>query len=292
MLRAALLLLLAVAANAPAQTVAFERGGDLWVAPLESPAKARKVATGAWPALSPDGTRLAFNTQDTDEPRRFIAVLDLASGNRTVFKDVPSDNAFGPLWSPDGQRLVFSIFVDKDWQLAVINADGTGFRSVKKAGPKARSVWGGAWAADGRSLFCQDMDELYEIDLDGKVLRQWNLAKLFPRGTLSSAAHLAPSPDGKSLLVDVDMDEGAERDEWQGPPPAVWQLDLASGDVRRLTAPDAFAWYTAWLSDREILVNSWPAKQKQIGISRLALDGKSPVRLVIKNARSPSVGGP
>lgn len=283
--------LLLLAGAAIAQPVAFERGGAVWLGAIGE-TKARKIARGAWPALAPDGARLAFNTQENDTPQRFIAVVDLTTGAKRVFRDVPSDNAFGPTWSPDGRRLAFSIFVDDDWRLAIIDADGTGFRLVKNPATKGRTWWGAAWAADGRSFFCHDLSDLFEIDLEGKILRRWSLGKLFPRGGLSSGSHLAPSPDGRALLIDVDMDEGAERDEWTGPPPAIWRLDLATGEVTRLTAPDAFAWHPCWLSDRELLVNSWPAGQREIGISRLAVDGASPARLVIKNARTPSAPTP
>lgn len=38
---------------------------------------------------------------------------------------------------------------------------------------------------------------------------------------MSGDIRLDASPDGKSLLMDVEMDEKARKD-WDGPPPSVW----------------------------------------------------------------------
>src|SRR5437868_6635806 len=83
------------AADGP-RKLAFERGAAVWVASLDGTG-ATKIAAGASPDISPDGMKLAFNTDEpsTKLPVRHIAVTDLASGKTTVFKDVPSDNSFG-----------------------------------------------------------------------------------------------------------------------------------------------------------------------------------------------------
>ena len=127
---------LAALAAGTERKLAFERGNSVWVANVDGTA-AKKIAAGDLPNISPDGSRLAFNTNEDSKtrpgPERHIAVADLATGKVTVFKDIPSDNCFGPVWSPDGSKIAFSIMAEKEWHLGLVNADGSGFRFVKNA---------------------------------------------------------------------------------------------------------------------------------------------------------------
>ena len=79
----------------------------------------KKIAGGGWPEISPDGARIAFNTEGDAKnrpgPERHIAVIDVATGKIDVFKDIPSDNCFGPVWSRDGSQIAFYIMSEGDW---------------------------------------------------------------------------------------------------------------------------------------------------------------------------------
>jgi TolB protein len=85
--------------------IAFERGDAVWVAKLDG-SEPRKVADGQSPELSPDGRRLAFNTQQAvgQPAHRRIALADLSTGKVTTFENVPSENCLQPSWSPDPER--------------------------------------------------------------------------------------------------------------------------------------------------------------------------------------------
>jgi len=73
--------------------------------------------------LSPDGKRLAF---DVTEPggKGDIWIRDLARGVTSRFTFDP-ESEFGPNWSPDGRKIVFSKQA-KAWDLYVKDAAGTG----------------------------------------------------------------------------------------------------------------------------------------------------------------------
>jgi len=279
---------LALTAQAAEQTIAYSDGA-IRTRALDG-GKAKKLAQGSWPDISPDGTKVAFNTEDDKTTERHIAVADIASGKVTIFKDIPSDNCHSPVWSPDGRRIVFYIFSNDDWRIGLVNADGSGFRYVSKGGGNDhRTLWGAAWSADGRSLFCQDLETLYRLDLDGKILDQWKSTDLFgEQAGLNSGCRLAPSPDGKSLLIDVDMAEDIERPDWDGPPPAIWSLDLATGKAVQVTKTTLFAWHPAWINDHEILCNHTPDGAKEIAVYRLDLKGGKP-QLVVKGATDATV---
>src|SRR5438128_9321872 len=122
--------------QAAQRKIAYERGENIIVADSDG-THSKKIAEGALPEISPDGTRIAFNTEGDAKnrpgPERHIAIADVASGKVTVLPNIPSDNCFGPVWSPGGSKLAFSIMADKAWQLGLVNADGSAFRFVKNA---------------------------------------------------------------------------------------------------------------------------------------------------------------
>jgi hypothetical protein len=50
------------------------------------------------------------------------------------------------------------------------------------------------------------------------------------------------SPDGKRLLLSIDMDEESDRKDWDGPLPALWAFDLQPQKATRLTPKRLFGW--------------------------------------------------
>lgn len=271
--------------------IAFERGDSVWIANLDG-TSARKIAKGSGPDLSPDGNRVAFNTDTSTKKEviRQIAVADLASKKVTVFKNgIPSTNCQGAIWSPDGTHILFEIFTDADWHLALVNADGSGFRYLRKAWPKGNSFWSACWAPDGRSIYAQNLDSIFQIDLDGKELNKWSIAKLFPNGGLNSETKFSLSPNGKILLMDVDMqDETANMPDWDGPPPALWIYDFATRTATRLTPKDVLVSKPSWLNETQILFTAQEAgaTQPSIYLMNVAEETK---KMLIKNASNASV---
>jgi TolB protein len=269
--------------------LAFERGEDVWIAKLDG-SGAKKIAKGSAPDLSPDGQLLVFNTDEPskDVPIRRIAIANVQTGKVKVVEGLPSNNCIRPVWSPDGKELLFQIITD-GWHLARVAADGSGFRFVKKAEPKGHSFWSACWAPDGKSFYCQDLDRLLQCDLRGEVLKSWDLLKLFPEAGFSSGARLDVAPDGRTMLLDADLNEEIVRKGWDGPPPSLWKLDLETSKVTRLSAKGSFDWEPRWLSAEEYLFISMPGGPSTISVYRQKLDG-SGRKLVIKNARMPSAG--
>src|SRR5438046_5332781 len=166
--------------NAAQRKIAYDRGENILVADVDG-THSKKIADGSWPEISPDGTRVTFNTEGDAKnrpgPERHIAIADVASGKVTVLPNIPSDNCFGPVWSPNGKQLAFSIMADKAWQLGLVNADGSAFRFVKNAELRPEAFVAPEWASDGQSIVCADLDNIYQIDLDGNLLKKWKLSK-------------------------------------------------------------------------------------------------------------------
>jgi TolB protein len=147
------------------------------------------------------------------------------------------------------------------------------------------------WARDGQSVFCEDMSNIYQIGLDGTVRAHWKINKIVPNGDMSGDGRIDISPDGKRLLLSIDMGEESGRKNWDGPLPALWVFDLQSKKATRLTPKKLFGWDGAWLDNDNILFLSRAAGEKEDSIYRMSTDGKNLKRL-IKNARFPSVSSP
>jgi TolB protein len=148
----------------------FSRDGGVWIANLDG-SGAHKIVTGDDPAIAPDGARIAY-TETGKGGTRHIAVIEVSSGKKVVFRDLPSDNAYGPVWSHDGQRILFNIFTENHWRLGLIAVDGSGFQFVPAPPGVTQDLFSPAWA-DDNNIFGQDLTNIYQVDLSGKTLAQW-----------------------------------------------------------------------------------------------------------------------
>jgi len=272
----------------PQRRIVFARDSTLWTANLDG-TKMRKLTRGADPSISPDGTKVAFTMSPPGgkELLRYIAVAEVATGATKVFKETPSNNCFGPVWSPDGALIAFEIFVENHWRLGLINADGSGFRFFGM--PPRDQGWSSAcWASDTKSIFCQDLENICQFGIDGELLASWEISKIVPQGEMDSSKRLSISDDGKSLLIDVNMDAEESPKDWEGPPPAIWLFDIPSRKATRLTPKKSYASDSCWLSNTEFLLVDADKDGRVSSIYRASISGGIP-RLVIKNAANPSV---
>jgi len=273
--------------------IAFERNNAVYVANLDV-TNEKKIADGIFPAISPDGTRVAFNTvEKTSETTyvRHMAVVDLATGKVNVFKNVPSENSYYPSWTADGKQILFTTRPHEVWDLVAINSDSTNFHVLKPGAQNEVSCYSPVWAHDGQSVFCQDMTNIYQIGLDGAVRAQWGISKIVPKGDMSGDGRIDVSPDGKRLLLSIDMGEESGRKDWDGPLPALWAFDLRSQKATRLTPKNLFGWDGVWIDNDDVLFLSKAVGEKDDSIYRMSADGKNLKRL-IKNGRFPSVSTP
>ena len=275
------------------QRIAFERNDAVYIANLDGTGE-KKIAEGIFPAISPDGARVAFNTVEKTSNTtyvRHIAVVDVATEKLNVFKDVPSDNSYYPSWTADGKQILFTTRPHEVWDLVAINSDGTNFHVLKPGVQNEVTRYSPTWAHDGQSVFCEDMSNVYQLGLDGAVRAQWKIDKIAPKGDMSGDGRIDVSPDGKRLLLSIDMGEESGRKDWDGPLPALWSFDLESQKATRLTPRKLFGWDGVWIDNNNILFLSKADGEKNDSIYRMSVDGKNLKRL-IKNGRFPSVSPP
>ena len=126
------------------RTIAFTRSVDgrdeLWLMDPDGsdqrPVTAGGAALKRWPAWSPDGRYLAYQSGFWSAPywTLRIAVVDLSTGGVSHVTAGPDDRF--PSFSPDGTQLAFggrSGNDDSDFDLFLVNRDGSGLRNVTNA---------------------------------------------------------------------------------------------------------------------------------------------------------------
>ena len=95
------------------------------------------------------------------------AQFDPATGAATELYvlDVPGESQSRPRFSPDGRFIAYEARGDGDWDLWVIDADGSNPRSVASSSALERQA---AWAPDQSGLFfVDDAQDIWRVPLDG-----------------------------------------------------------------------------------------------------------------------------
>jgi Tol biopolymer transport system component len=99
---------------------------DIWIIRLGH--EPRRITSGAGndfePAWSPDGLRLAFTRRDPSG-NYDIYTLNLHTGNFHRVTRNPAEDS-EPAWSRDGEQIAFTSDRGGDYDIYVINADGSG----------------------------------------------------------------------------------------------------------------------------------------------------------------------
>jgi len=115
-------------------------------------------------ALSPDSRRVAFSLFDSDSGATDIWVEDLARGARTRLTFGPASER-NPVWSPDGERIVFNTNA-KYGDLYVKPAAGGTEELLLHSEDKSPTDW----SRDGKLLFFQTNDSKSKTHWDIAVL--------------------------------------------------------------------------------------------------------------------------
>ncbi len=122
------------------------------------------------PAVSPDGTKIAFLSH-RDDPRGDIYVMDI-DGSNVVRLTTTSDTDSNPTWSPDGTKIAFVSRRSGYEEIWVMNADGS--NQTQLTHNNSSSIWP-AWSPSPDNLIAfasyhetsHNMYQIYVIKPDG-----------------------------------------------------------------------------------------------------------------------------
>jgi len=119
------------------------------------------------PALSPDGTTLAYESPVDGTLELFTRDLETAAIRRLTENDVED---WSPSWSPDGRRIAFASSRDKNADLYVIDIETL---EITRLTTHEADDINPDWGADGRIYFNSNRSgvwEIYSIDPIGENL--------------------------------------------------------------------------------------------------------------------------
>jgi Tol biopolymer transport system component len=226
------------------RTLLFVAGGDLYRTDDSGSAPTAVTVTAAEeaePQLVP-ASRLRTTDQlllNVGTNNRALQLASMTDGTRRQLAESLFDDILTAAWSPDGAQVVFSADRSGNYDLYVLNADGSGLRRLTDH--PARDLHP-AWSPDGQTI-------AFETNRNGN----WDIYFVPAAGgaavpfTSDTADEGNPSwaPDGSRLVFAANSDGN-------------FDLYIATADGRtarrRLTDDPADDVYPAWSPSQELIV--------------------------------------
>ena len=116
----------------------------------EEPIESAPAGELFWARVSPDGTRIAYHTVEEDNTDVWVSDLTRPGTRIKVTTDTAGDGF--PLWTPDGEAVVFQSFREGEPRLFQKAADGTGVAEQLLALEGTTFLYPYEWSPDGEML--------------------------------------------------------------------------------------------------------------------------------------------
>ena len=260
--------------------------GITWLAsrspevPIFPPAQLTRISGGGElsedPAISPDGKLVAYASDRQSRNHLDIFIQDVKSGEPTPLTFGPA-NAYQPVFSPDGTRLVFRSDESGGGLYSVLTVGSSKPRLLVAGGRNPRFSPDGKWLAfwtgdEGYAMLQGSAQAMYIPSTGGE-------AKPVAENLEGSASPVW-DPSGKTLLC-VGRAQNDTRPYW-------WIVDFATHNARRtnvgglsgmgmgLREPAGSPWMKplAWLPDQTVLTAAQQGDATNIWGARISRDGK------------------
>lgn len=146
------------------------------------------------PAVSPDGTKLAYITEVAGVEQ--LAVANRDGSGAQVMSSFTGKAARTPCWSPDGRQIVLTSDQSGVDELYIVNLDGTGTNQITQTKVNNRDP---AWSPDGKTIaFASDYSgrglyQIFALDLATNALTQLTESQ-------NSSYRPSYSPDGTQIV--------------------------------------------------------------------------------------------
>lgn len=204
-----------------------------WAEPrqLTQSTRPRSVA----PAFSPDGSKIAFQTE-TAASSPHITVMDADGSNVRQITTAPG---YGPSWFPTGDRVGFSVPRGGNSEYWFAAADGS--TDGKLFDYDDKEVFNGKLSADGKSVLFNSKRSgtinIWRIPIEGGAAEQMTFDQ-------ELAGFASMSPDGRWIAFQIK----------RGNDTHIAYMSSAGGDPVQLTSEPGQSWVSNWGPDSEHMV--------------------------------------
>src|SRR5262245_7584867 len=155
--------------------------------------------------LSPDGRQILFTKEviQGEGDELFVANADGRNPRRLTHNKISDAN---PVWSPDGEKIVFTCFPDGPWpkgSICIINSDGSGLARLTDQSLQAQIPF---WSPDGTRIAFSVLGNtatIHIMNADGR-----NQLKLTDK--INAILGFAWAPDGKKIAYATDYEGNFE----------------------------------------------------------------------------------
>lgn len=239
-----------------------------------------------YPAWSPDGSRIVFeSTRDGPDADIFVMNADGTGVVQLTRNDVPDST---PVFTPDGQFIVWASELDGNLDIFRMRADGSepvnlsrhpGTDGHPRVSADGRRIYFNSNRSSDPATFARGyMDrehnhEIYSMAFDGGDVRR--VTDLPDWDT-----YPAPSPDGRQLIWRRVTATGGKTES--GRNSEVFWMNLDTGETKNLTNDQAFDGWPAWSPDGRRIAfasNRANAAFEAFDIYVANADGSNPVRV-------------
>ncbi|HEY4611811.1 MAG TPA: hypothetical protein VII11_02390 [Bacteroidota bacterium] len=172
----------------------------------------------------------------------------LPDGLRLTAKRLTNVNDAYPLSSPDGTKILFESDRTGNWEIFVMQVDGTGLTQLTK---NSASDLTPIWSPDGKQIvFASERDgnsEIYLMKNDGSNQRRLTQ---FP----GDDSHPHWSPDGRRIVFNSSRTTPDLTADWAQQIHEIFSMDADGGNVRQISSLKTISTYPSYSPDGKKIV--------------------------------------
>ncbi len=226
-------------------------GGDIFLVPALGGTPVKLVDDGCYPAWSPDGQRIVFQSRRGGAWDLWVVPVSGGEPQRLTEDELID---YQPRWSPDGRWIAFASTTGTRSDLRVVPADGG--QPVVLAGAVSQTgagademVLGPEWSDNGRWIFFSS-----DHGATSGVMNLWRVRFDAARPERPGVRQRVTMGEGSDVGTTIAL--GGRRLAFSSVrfSPDIWDLTLARRELRRITAADSNENYPHMSPDGRTLV--------------------------------------